>query len=59
MLCKLKQKKEYNHHKTIMEDPITKDNMDVNIITRRWGAKDGKTMVQKRMEKQWWSRMVE
>jgi hypothetical protein len=26
MLCKLKQK-EYNHHKTIMEDPITKDNM--------------------------------
>ncbi len=27
MLCKLKQKKEYNHHKTIMEDPIIKDNM--------------------------------
>lgn len=42
-----------------MEDPITKDSMDVNIITRRWGAKDGKTMVQKWMEKQWWSRMVE
>jgi hypothetical protein len=34
MLCKLKQK-EYNHHKTIMEDPITKDSMGVNIITRR------------------------
>ncbi len=51
MLCKLKQKKEYNHHKTIMEDPITKDSMGVNIITRRWEAKDGKTMVKKRMEK--------
>jgi hypothetical protein len=58
MLCKLKQK-EYNHHKTIMENPITKNNMGVNIITRSWEAKDGKTMVQKRMEKQWWSRMVE
>jgi len=26
MLCKLQQN-EYNHHKTIMEDPITKDSI--------------------------------
>jgi hypothetical protein len=58
MLCKLQQK-EYNHQKKFMEDPITKDSMGVDVNTRRWEAKDGKTMVQKRMEKQWWSRMVE
>ncbi len=51
MLCKLKQKKEYNHHKTIMENPTTKDSTGVNIIIRRWEVKDGKTMVRKRMEK--------
>jgi hypothetical protein len=47
MLCRLKQRKEYNHHKIIMEDPITKDSMGVNIITRRWEAKMAKQLYER------------